>query len=86
MLPALLALPLLLAIQSSAPDERAAPDDLSAVLEAVRAAHDVPALAGAVVTTEGLSAVGAVGVRSSAATRPRSSSTTCSTSAPARSR
>lgn len=37
--------------------------DLNATLEPVRAQHDLPALAGAIVTSDGLVAIGAVGVR-----------------------
>jgi len=41
----------------------AAPENLNAVLEPVRKKYDLPALAGAIVTSDGLSAAGAVGVR-----------------------
>jgi CubicO group peptidase (beta-lactamase class C family) len=45
--------------QSSAP----APENLNALLEPILKKYDLPALAGAIVTSKGLSAVGAVGVR-----------------------
>ena len=40
-----------------------APADLDPILEPIRQKNDLPALAGAIVTSKGLSAVGAVGVR-----------------------
>jgi len=40
-----------------------APDDLNSLLEPIRTKYDLPALAGAIVTSKGLAAVGAVGVR-----------------------
>jgi CubicO group peptidase (beta-lactamase class C family) len=39
------------------------PENLNALLEPIRQKYDLPALAGAIVTSKGLSAVGAVGVR-----------------------
>jgi CubicO group peptidase (beta-lactamase class C family) len=45
---------------SSAPST---PEDLNSILEPVRKKFDLPALAGAIVTSKGLIAVGAVGVR-----------------------
>jgi CubicO group peptidase (beta-lactamase class C family) len=39
------------------------PRDIGALLEPIRRSHDLPALAGAIVTSEGIVAVGAVGVR-----------------------
>jgi CubicO group peptidase (beta-lactamase class C family) len=40
-----------------------APEDLGSLLEPILHKHDVPAMAGAIVTSEGIEAVGAVGVR-----------------------
>ncbi len=40
-----------------------APENLNSLLEPIRQKYDLPALAGAIVTSKGLSAVGAVGVR-----------------------
>jgi len=39
------------------------PEDLKVLLEPIRQNHDLPALAGAIVTSKGLQAVGVVGVR-----------------------
>jgi CubicO group peptidase (beta-lactamase class C family) len=47
----------------AAPAEEKAPADLAAVLEPIRAKHGFPALGGAIVTGERLTAVGATGVR-----------------------
>jgi CubicO group peptidase (beta-lactamase class C family) len=43
--------------------DTAAPDDLHSLLEPIRQKYDLPALAGAIVTSRGLSAVGIAGVR-----------------------
>lgn len=51
-----LAMPYSFALQSS-------PEDLNSLLEPILKKYDLPALAGAIVTSKGLSAVGAVGVR-----------------------
>jgi CubicO group peptidase (beta-lactamase class C family) len=53
----------LAAVLQAAPVEPARPRDLAALLEPLRSEHGVPALAGAIVTTEGLVALGAVGLR-----------------------
>jgi CubicO group peptidase (beta-lactamase class C family) len=42
---------------------RTSPENLNSLLEPIRKKYDLPALAGAIVTSKGLSAVGAVGVR-----------------------
>src|SRR5215510_8180102 len=39
------------------------PEDLKSLLEPIRQSHDLPALAGAIVTSKGLQAIGVVGVR-----------------------
>jgi CubicO group peptidase (beta-lactamase class C family) len=44
-------------------DAESAPDNLNSLLEPIRQKYDLPALAGAIVTSKGLVAVGAVGVR-----------------------
>lgn len=54
---------LLLALPQSAVADAPGPFDLGPLLEEVRTARDVPALAGAVVTGDGLIALGAAGVR-----------------------
>ena len=43
--------------------ESSSPQDLKPLLEPIRQKHDLPALAGAIVTSKGLQAVGVVGVR-----------------------
>ena len=43
--------------------ESSSPEDLKSLLEPIRQNHDLPALAGAIVTSKGLQAVGVVGVR-----------------------
>jgi len=60
----LLRLPLLFAGTGLGSEERAAkPDGLEEVLEPIRKKHALPALGGAIVTGERLTAIGAVGVR-----------------------
>jgi CubicO group peptidase (beta-lactamase class C family) len=44
--------------------------DLASVLRPIREAHKLPALAGAIVTTDGLTAIGAVGVRKAGTDTP----------------
>lgn len=44
-------------------DRQPAPENLNALLEPIRQKYDLPALAGAIVTSKGLTAVGAVGNR-----------------------
>lgn len=48
---------------SSQPGQAAVQDDVSAMLESIRARHGVPALAGAIVTEAGVRAIGVAGVR-----------------------
>jgi CubicO group peptidase (beta-lactamase class C family) len=55
---------------SSAPQGPSAPEDLNSQLDSIRQKYDLPALAGAIVTSKGLSAVGAVGVRKYGADTP----------------
>lgn len=43
--------------------ESTSPEDLRSLLEPIREKHDLPALAGAIVTSKGLQAIGVVGVR-----------------------
>ncbi len=45
------------------PAESSAPEDLDSLLEPIRQKYDLPALAGAIVTSRGLAAVGVSGVR-----------------------
>jgi len=52
-----------LASTPNASSPQAAPENLSALLEPILKKYDLPALAGAIVTSKGLTAVGAVGVR-----------------------
>jgi CubicO group peptidase (beta-lactamase class C family) len=47
----------------SDPENRSVVENLNALLKPIRQKYDLPALAGAIVTSKGLSAVGAVGVR-----------------------
>src|SRR5215813_9646852 len=46
------------------------PEDLKSLLEPIRQSHDLPALAGAIVTSKGLQAIGVVGVRKYGASVP----------------
>ena len=48
---------------TSSCDSRSAPENLNSILNPIRQKYDLPALAAAVVTSKGLVAVGAVGVR-----------------------
>ena len=47
----------------NASDPQGSPDNLNSLLDPIRKKYDLPALAGAIVTSKGLVAVGAVGVR-----------------------
>jgi CubicO group peptidase (beta-lactamase class C family) len=59
----ILATPLFLVLSVVAMQTAPPPEDLREVLEPIRAKYDLPALAGAIVTSRGLQAVGVVGVR-----------------------
>jgi CubicO group peptidase (beta-lactamase class C family) len=59
----ILATLLFLALSAGAVQTAPLPEDLHELLEPIRAKYDLPALAGAIVTSRGLQAVGVVGVR-----------------------
>ncbi|MGO8796420.1 MAG: serine hydrolase domain-containing protein [Candidatus Sulfotelmatobacter sp.] len=56
--------------RSGEPPGPSAPENLNSLLEPIRQKYDLPALAGAIVTSRGLFAVGAVGVRKYGTTTP----------------
>ncbi|HWG84759.1 MAG TPA: serine hydrolase domain-containing protein [Deinococcales bacterium] len=58
-----LVLPAALLIAAAPAFGQAAPADISSLVEAVRQQHNLPALGGAIVTRDGLSAIGVSGVR-----------------------